>query len=208
MIDFFLNPNVANIVRLPLFSWITLSRSCAMILARVADSLKFIVNNTPVSLTSSTNSTVLPHGQEASHSRVVIRAYKESDRSQAVQLWIITGLYHPDNDPYKDIDRKIADSPELFFVAIDNNKVIGTVMVGYEGHRGWINYLCVLPQYQRRNIGRELMKHAEKALIGLGCAKINLQIRKDNIEVISFYKSIGYVVEDVISMEMRLEFDN
>jgi ribosomal protein S18 acetylase RimI-like enzyme len=137
-----------------------------------------------------------------------IRTYESSDREEVVKLWYETELYHPENDPNKDIDRKIKDSPELFFVAVEDNRVIGTVIVGYEGHRGWINYLGVLPANQHKGVGKELMNQAEKALKNLGCAKINLQVRRTNLSIIHFYESIGYSIEDVISMEKRLEFDN
>jgi ribosomal protein S18 acetylase RimI-like enzyme len=160
------------------------------------------------SRTTSTSLMSLPTNDKSIHPHVKIRTYKECDRAQIVELWVKTGLYHPDNDPNRDIDRKVADSPELFFVATEEERVIGTVMVGYEGHRGWINYLGVLPECQGKGIGRELMTMAEKALGSLGCAKINLQIRKGNTDVIGFYNAIGYVIEDVISMEMRLQFDN
>jgi ribosomal protein S18 acetylase RimI-like enzyme len=139
---------------------------------------------------------------------LIIRTYENLDRKDVVELWHKTGLYHPDNDPNKDIERKVADSPELFFVATENERVIGTVMVGYEGHRGWINYLGVLPEHQHKSVGKKLMNQAEKSLRRLGCAKINLQVRKTNLAVIHYYESIGYSIEDVISMEKRLEFDD
>lgn len=139
---------------------------------------------------------------------MLIRTYRNSDRKEVVDLWHRAGLYHPENDPNKDIHRKIENSPELFFVATEDERIIGTVMVGYEGHRGWINYLGVLPEYQRRGVGKALMDHAEEALQNLSCAKIQLQVRKSNLEIIHFYESIGFSIEDVISMEKRLEFDN
>jgi ribosomal protein S18 acetylase RimI-like enzyme len=77
-------------------------------------------------------------------------------------------------------------------------------MAGYEGHRGWINYLAVCPDHQRRGIGRMLMEQAEMLLKRAGCPKINLQVRSTNSEVIAFYQAIGYSVDDVISMGRRL----
>ena len=138
---------------------------------------------------------------------IEIRPYVESDREEVVQLWHKTSLYHPDNDPYKDIDRKLTDSPELFIVARHEATIIGTVMVGYDGHRGWINYLGVVPSYQRQGVAKKLMESAEEALTTLRCPKIQLQVRKTNLGVIDFYQAIGYSIEDVISMEKRLEFD-
>jgi ribosomal protein S18 acetylase RimI-like enzyme len=99
-------------------------------------------------------------------------------------------------------------NPEMFLVCEMDDKIIGTVMAGYEGHRGWINYLGVLPEYQGRGLGRELMDRAEAILVEHGCAKINLQIRAINTRVIQFYERIGFTVDEVVSMGKRLDFDN
>ena len=80
-------------------------------------------------------------------------------------------------------------------------------MVGYEGHRGWINYLAVHPDFQRQGLATRLMAEAESILSELGCPKINLQIRKSNHSVRSFYESIGFVEDDVLSMGRRLITD-
>ncbi|MBN4064960.1 GNAT family acetyltransferase, partial [Dehalococcoides mccartyi] len=93
---------------------------------------------------------------------------------------------------------------ELFLVALESNAVIGTVMAGYEGHRGWINYLAVDPEIQRGSIGSQLMSRAESLLKDLGCVKINLQVRSTNEGVLGFYDSIGYSKDDVVSMGKRL----
>lgn len=81
-------------------------------------------------------------------------------------------------------------------------------MVGYEGHRGWINYLAVLPQYQRQGFATQMIQEAEKILRSAGCPKINLQVRSSNTGVIEFYKAIGFKRDDVVSMGKRLEQDN
>ncbi len=138
---------------------------------------------------------------------VSIRPYQESDRIQVIQVWGESGLLHSDNDPDKDIDRKIQHSPEGLLVAEEDNRVVGTVMVGYEGHRGWINYLGVLPEKQKQGIGTLLMSHAERLLKEAKCAKINLQVRTTNATVIAFYNSHGYAIEDCLSLDKRLEFD-
>ena len=80
-------------------------------------------------------------------------------------------------------------------------------MTGYEGHRGWINYLAVSPDIQRQGIARQMMKEAENKLSALGCPKINLQIRSSNIQVINFYKRMGYTDDEVLSMGKRLAQD-
>ncbi len=86
--------------------------------------------------------------------------------------------------------------------------MIGAVMVGYEGHRGWINYLAVHPDHRRGGLGRLLMAAAEKRLVDLGCPKVNLQVRASNLAAVEFYRRIGYATEDVVSMGRRLEADS
>jgi ribosomal protein S18 acetylase RimI-like enzyme len=130
-----------------------------------------------------------------------------SDKNAVIQLWIQCGLVVPHNNPVQDIERKMKVNPEWFLVGEIDGQVVGTCMAGYEGHRGWINYLAVLPDWQKRGLGRQLMEHAEKILLAAGCAKINLQIRSTNQQVIKFYESIGYKQDPVVSMGKRLEPD-
>ncbi len=136
-----------------------------------------------------------------------IRAYQPSDEAAIIDLWERCQLTRPWNDPRKDIARKLAIQPEMFLVALIDGSIVGTVMAGYEGHRGWINYLAVCPNHQRRGIGRALMERAEILLRSAGCPKINLQVRSTNADVIAFYRAIGYGVDDVISMGRRLTDD-
>ena len=121
-----------------------------------------------------------------------------------IQLWIQCGLVVPHNNPRLDIERKLKVNPEWFLVGEMNGQVVSTCIVGYEGHRGWINYLAVRPDLQRRGFGRQIMEYAEKVLAEAGCPKINLQIRSTNLEVIRFYESIGYKQDPVVSMGKRL----
>ncbi len=125
-----------------------------------------------------------------------------------VQLWNDCGLVTTANNPFKDIQRKLKVQSDLFFVAVEKNKVVGTVMGGYEGHRGWINYLAVDPAYQKSGIGLELMKKVEQKLKNLGCPKINLQIRESNAKVRAFYEKIGYSQDKVLSYGKRLIQDS
>jgi ribosomal protein S18 acetylase RimI-like enzyme len=137
----------------------------------------------------------------------VLRQYRPGDREALVRLWSLCGLIRPWNDPYRDIDRKLTwDAPNLV-VLEDAGELIGSVMVGYEGHRGWVNYLAVHPRHQRQGVGRLLMDEAERRLRELGCAKVNLQIRTSNQAAAQFYRRIGYAADDVISMGRRLEDD-
>ena len=136
-----------------------------------------------------------------------IRPYEEADQDAVVELWRECGLVAPQNDPVKDIRRKLHVRRDLFLVGLLGPRLVGTVMAGYEGHRGWVNYLAVAPDCRRRGLGRRLMEEAERLLRAAGCPKINLQVRSSNADVIGFYRSIGYAVDDVVSMGKRLEED-
>jgi len=136
-----------------------------------------------------------------------IRPYRADDEQAVLDLWKECHLIVGHNDPKKDIRRKLRIQPEWFLVGEQTGLVIATCMVGYEGHRGWINYLAVSPHAQRRGIASKMMEQAEGLLRGAGCPKINLQIRSTNLQVIEFYKSIGFKTDEVTSMGKRLEFD-
>ena len=133
-----------------------------------------------------------------------LRAYQTQDLESVVQLWRDTGLAVGHNNPHKDIQRKLKVDPDLFLVALVDNQIIGTVMGGYEGHRGWINYLAVCPTQQRKGVARKLMKKVENLIKEKGCPKINLQVRSTNDAVIGFYSSLGYANDTVISLGKRL----
>src|ERR1039457_267034 len=136
-----------------------------------------------------------------------IRPYRSDDQEAVVGLWVACQLVVPQNDPQRDIARKLRVNPEWFLVGELGGEIVATCMVGYEGHRGWINYLAVAPEYQWRGIARQIMEEAERLLRAAGCPKINLQVRTSNAQVIEFYKSIGFKVDDVVSMGKRLETD-
>jgi ribosomal protein S18 acetylase RimI-like enzyme len=138
---------------------------------------------------------------------ITIRSFVESDQDDIIGIWKACGLVVPWNDPASDIKRKLAFQKDLFLIATVYGVLAGTVMSGYEGHRGWINYLAVAPDYRRKGLGRMLMDEAEKRLLALGCPKINLQVRSTNQQVIDFYKKLGFSIDDVISMGKRLKKD-
>ncbi len=133
-----------------------------------------------------------------------IRVYNDYDKESVISLWEECGLTTPENDPVKDIDLKRSFQNDLFFVGIYDSTLAATLMAGYDGHRGWINYLGVLPRFRREGFGRKMMLHAVKELKNLGCPKINLQVRNSNLPVIDFYKKIGFVSHEVQSLQMRL----
>jgi ribosomal protein S18 acetylase RimI-like enzyme len=141
-------------------------------------------------------------------SPVSIREFTHNDTDAVIALWQRCGLTRPWNNPLRDIERKLRDSPELFLVGEQAGAIVAAVMVGYDGHRGWISYLGVDPQLQRTGCGRAIMEEAERRLRALGCPKINLQVRTSNLGVIAFYQSLGFVMDDVVSLGKRLEHDD
>jgi ribosomal protein S18 acetylase RimI-like enzyme len=135
---------------------------------------------------------------------IIIRTFKTSDKEQVINLWNLCGLIVPSNDPVKDIELKMSFQPELFFVAESDNIIIGSVMTGYDGHRGWLNYLGVHPEHRSKGFGRKLIEFSIEKLKGLNCPKINLQVRESNKDVIEFYKKLNFSKHDVISMQLKL----
>ena len=122
-------------------------------------------------------------------------------RNQVISLWVAVFGYEANhNAPDLVIDKKLAVDDDLFFVAIDNGSVIGTVMAGYDGHRGWIYSMAVSTDYRKRGIGSKLLSFIEKKLSECGCMKINLQIMEGNEAVEHFYAANGYLTEKRISM--------
>ncbi len=137
-----------------------------------------------------------------------IRSFRPEDEPSIVVLWHRCDLVRPWNNPHRDICRKLKVNPDWFLVGLIDRQVVATVMAGYEGHRGWLNYLAVAPEFQRRGLAREMVAKAERLLRNAGCPKINLQIRGSNQPVIEFYRRLGYSVDDVVSMGKRLEHDD
>jgi len=133
--------------------------------------------------------------------KIAIRPFHETDQENVIKLWEkVFPDAPPHNNPARDIRTKREVQPELFLVALLEDQIVGTAMAGFDGHRGWVYYLGVDPDYQRQGIGTSLMKRVEARLIGMGCPKLNLQIRANNTEVQSFYESLGYFSEDRLSM--------
>jgi ribosomal protein S18 acetylase RimI-like enzyme len=130
----------------------------------------------------------------------------ESDRADVVELWHEVFTDAPSwNNPEADIQRKMDVQRELFLVALVEQKLVGTAMAGYDGHRGWVYYVAVKQEHRRRGIGSALMRRVEVDLARMGCPKLNLQVRASNKKVVAFYKRLGYEVEERVSMGKRLE---
>lgn len=137
-----------------------------------------------------------------------IRPFQTGDENAVIGLWQACELTRPWNNPALDIQRKYAINDELFLVAEQHGEIVGSVMGGYEGHRGWINYLAVDPGIQKQGLGRQLMQAVEQRLLALGCPKINLQVREGNTDVIAFYEAIGFKDDQCKSFGKRLIPDN
>lgn len=135
---------------------------------------------------------------------MTIRPYQPRDEEQVIALWHLCDLVTPPNDPHQDIERKMQVQPEMFLVGIAEEQVVATVMAGYDGHRGWLYSVAVHPDRQRQGIGRQMVEEAEARLKALGCRKVNLQVRASNAAVIGFYESLGFSVEERVSLGKRL----
>ena len=134
---------------------------------------------------------------------LVLRSLVDSDVDQVLALWERVGLTRPWNDPRADIARARAVWPDLLLVA-DDDGVVGTVMAGYDGHRGWLYYLATDPSRRGEGIGSALVSEAERRLAELGCPKVQLMVRADNTPVLAFYDERGYETSDVRVSGRRL----
>jgi ribosomal protein S18 acetylase RimI-like enzyme len=135
---------------------------------------------------------------------VEIRKFEPADSASVIALWRECGLTRAWNDPAKDIERKLTVQPELFLVGTVEARIVASVMAGYDGHRGWVNYLAVAPALRKSGLGRTLMERVEKELKAMGCPKLNLQVRTSNADVLAFYSRLGYAQDDAISLGKRL----
>ena len=133
-----------------------------------------------------------------------IRPYREPDEEAVVALWNVCGLVRPWNDPHKDIARKLTVQRELFLIGEVDGRLVATVMAGFEGHRGWVNYLAVAPGLRGRGYAARLMQRVEEDLLAVGCPKISLLVRAGNTEVLAFYSKLGYAADEAIPLGKRL----
>ncbi len=138
---------------------------------------------------------------------VDIRAFAPDDEDAVVTLWEQAGLTRPWNDPRADIRRKLAVQPELFLVAVDRDAVVGSVMAGYDGHRGWLYYLAAAASHRGQGLGRLLVAEAERLLEEMGCPKVQLMVRPDNTAARGFYDALGYEPFDTWATGKRLVVD-
>jgi ribosomal protein S18 acetylase RimI-like enzyme len=136
-----------------------------------------------------------------------IRPFAETETEDVVALWEDAGLTRPWNDPRRDIARKLRVQPELFLVALHEEQVVGTVMGGYDGHRGWLYYLAVAGTHRGRGIGAALVQDVEARLLAMGCPKVQLMVRPDNDAARGFYAALGYEHFDTWATGKRLIAD-
>ena len=141
-------------------------------------------------------------------SELVIRPFEEAVTAAVIALWEAAGLTRPWNDPARDIERKLAVAPELFLVGCAQGKLVASAMGGYDGHRGWVNYLAVDAAWRGNGFAGQIMAPLESMLVKRGCAKLNLQVRAGNAEALAFYDAAGYARDDVVSLGKRLIADD
>jgi len=136
---------------------------------------------------------------------MIITEYRNTaHRQQTIDLWKkVFGYEATHNEPGLVIDKKVAVD-DLLYVAVKDDEVIGTIMAGYDGHRGWVYSVAVHPDHRRKGLGSKLLEYAQDKLVALGCNKINLQILEKNKNVQAFYAAHGYEVEERVSMGKRL----
>lgn len=138
---------------------------------------------------------------------VTFRSFIAQDADSVVDLWSVCGLVRSWNNPRKDIERKLLVQPELFVVAHDDKRLVGTAMAGYDGHRGWIHYFAIHPEFQGRGLGRGLVQDVERRLSALGCPKIHLNVRSTNSAAADFWRAVGFEPSDSLTFARRLITD-
>jgi ribosomal protein S18 acetylase RimI-like enzyme len=137
---------------------------------------------------------------------LTIALYQDDQhREEVISLWTrVFGARGGHREAGVSIDLKVAKADGLFFVALRGSQVLGTLMAGWDGHRGWLYSVCSDPAYRRQGIGQALVRHSEQALAALGCLKVNLQVDGANTSVVPFYQALGYEIEPHVSLGKRL----
>jgi ribosomal protein S18 acetylase RimI-like enzyme len=136
---------------------------------------------------------------------VTIRLFEERDRGSVLDLWLESDIDQPWLNLDAEIDEMLRHDGSLFLVAVDGDAIVGAVMGAYDGPRGWVYHLAVTPEQRKAGIGRLLMESLEQRMRERGVAKVNLQVRADNIHVVAFYDGLGYADEPLTSMGKRLQ---
>ena len=134
---------------------------------------------------------------------ISIRAATAADREITVALWEAAGLTRPWNDPRGDFDLALATPTSTILLAEADVGLVGSVMVGFDGHRGWVYYLATAPERRGQGVGRALMTAAEDWLKAQGSPQIHLMVRGDNAAARGFYDALGYELQDVVTIGKR-----
>ncbi|VVD79854.1 GNAT family acetyltransferase [Pandoraea terrigena] len=145
----------------------------------------------------------------ATSDNVRIRCFDDADTDAVLALWCeafpeYLAADKPHREPRRSIANKVALRDGLFFVAACDRQIVGTVMAGYDGHRGWVYSLAVARALRRRGVASALLRHAECVLAERGCLKLNLQVLTQSREALAFYTAHGYATDDVVSLGKRL----
>ena len=138
---------------------------------------------------------------------MLVRRFETSDEPQVITLWNVCGLTRAWNNPHADIARKLTVQRDLFLVGCDGLQVIATAMAGFDGHRGWVNYLAVAPSHRLQGHAAALMARVEALLLEAECPKLNLQVRAGNADAVAFYRRIGYLPDEAVCYGKRLIVD-
>lgn len=133
------------------------------------------------------------------------RIASEADQDAVIALWQECGLNRPWNEPVADFRKAIGSTASDILFLSQSDILMATIMVGYDGHRGWVYYLAVHPGYRRTGLGKRLMNAAEDWLRERGAPKIQLMVRSDNVDVIAFYEALGLARQDVVTLGRRLD---
>lgn len=130
----------------------------------------------------------------------ILREATAADASSVVALWQACGLTRPWNDPLADFAQALAGTTSTVLIAGQGEALAGSVMVGFDGHRGWVYYLAVAPDRRRHGLGRKLMDAAETWLRTRGAPKIQLMVRDDNHAALGFYEALGLERQKVVTL--------
>lgn len=136
---------------------------------------------------------------------ITVEPASHADRDAVIGLWRAANLTRPWNDPGADFDLALENPTSTILVARQQGALVGSVMTGFDGHRGWVYYLASDPERPLRGIGKALMKAAEQWLRGLDCPRIRLMVRTDNLAARGFYTAIGYEDQDVVTLGRTLD---
>jgi ribosomal protein S18 acetylase RimI-like enzyme len=145
------------------------------------------------------------HSEAKYHPSMKIEVLADSMKEQAVSLWYATGVARPWNDPADDLHRALTGSASTVLACTERDQLVGTAMVGHDGHRGWVYYLAVVPSRQRQGVGRKLMEACEEWARDRGVPKIQVMIRRSNTDVFGFYEQLGYTDDQVSVLGRRLD---